>query len=172
VDPEHIKLESEINIKDLEPTSERNNIFVSAALSVDLKLIAVATLKGIYVASTESRLIIPSMRWYQPQGIPMVRHIQWSAADLGIMGADLQGRIYMWSANPTANSLNYSGYYSLGEGSDGSVVMSSGSSATAYPAFAIDPFQRYFVRPGPIESESFGSCTGFAVMRLPKFIKL
>lgn len=168
VDPLHIRLESEINLKDLEPNSARSNIFVSVAVSLDLKLIAVATLNGVYVASTESRLIIPSMRWYQPRGIPMIRHIQWSFDSLNIMGADLQGRVYVWSPNP--DSLSYSGYYGLGTAHDGSVVDMTSSSATPYPAFAIDPFRRYFVRPGAVDVESFGTCAGFDVMRLPDFV--
>lgn len=172
-DPLHIKLESEINIQDLEPNSGDGNVFVSVAVSMDLRLAVVATLRGIYVVNSETRLVIPSLRWGQPAGIPMLRYVQWSASGQEIMGSDLQGRVYLWSINQSENKLNYFGYYSLGgnSGGNGGIVMTS-STRTPYPAFAIDPFRRYFVRPGPAKSEGFGSCTGFEVMRLPEQARL
>jgi WD40 repeat protein len=161
-DPLNIALTKEINVKDIAP---RSHIFMSAATSSDMRLIAVATRDDIFVISTESGLIIPTTHWKQQGEAPPIIYLQWSASNQEVMGSNLQGRIYIWSINDTDRT--YVGEYNKGPSVD--TFIDNRNSRVPYLAFAIDPFRRFFIRPGQIHEPAARqtSCSGMEVMKLP-----
>lgn len=164
-DPFHMVLAKEINVQDIAPNSP---IFVSVATSSDMRLMAVATRDDIFVISTESGLIVPGLHWRQQKAAALINYLQWSASNQDIMGSNLQGRIYVWSIDDLEHS--YVGEFNKGPGVD--TFLDVRNNSVPYVAFAIDPFRRYFVRPGQLlERARARGCNGMEVMRLPDMIR-
>lgn len=163
-DRSKIELVTTLPIARFNVSQQPENIIVAAATSSDLRLLAVSTYDGLYVIDTKSQTIAHSLQWPFNHGIWLIRYLQFAPDNRRILGTSLQGHIAVWSIND--GGLETQASYRLGGSGIDDVIESQSSDGSPHPNFLVDADFAYYVRPGPIDIDSLGSCAGFEVGNL------
>ncbi len=149
---------AQVSLSDL-PTGNPLSVIISAAVSRDLRFVAISTLRNIHVVATESRRVIANFGQLggSSEGIAgIARHIEFTNSDEWISATDLNGRYYSFEV--MTGKLTSYGYSPRGD-----IVWSSGS--TPHPLVSFDPERRFALEPIPFSEQN--TCPGIRMIRLP-----